>query len=321
MKIVIPGGSGQVGAVLTKDFQSAGHEVVILGRGTESSLHGVRHVHWDAQTLGAWMLELDRADVVINLAGRSVNCRYTPENRQLITDSRVQSTRVLGEAIAAAKNPPRVWLQASTATIYAHRFDAPNDDTTGIIGGNEANAPDTWVFSINVAKAWEAALEAANTPDTRKVALRSAMVMDPFKAGIFDTLLKFVRYGLGGTMGDGRQYISWMHDQDFTRAIQFILEDQNISGTINLASPNPLPNAKFMQQLREIWGIGFGLNSALWMLEIGTWLLQTETELVLKSRRVVPSKLLEAGFQFEFPEWQHAALDLVKRWREIAKVN
>ena len=318
MKIVIPGGSGQVGAVLTKDFQSAGHEVVILGRGTEASLHGARHVHWDARTLGAWALELDGADVVINLAGRSVNCRYTPENRQLITDSRVQSTRVVGEAIAAAKNPPRVWLQASTATIYAHRFDAPNDDATGIIGGNEANAPDTWVFSIGVAKAWEAALEAANTPDTRKVALRSAMVMDPYKAGIFDTLLKFVRYGLGGTMGEGRQYISWIHDQDFTRAIQFILEDENISGTINIASPKPLPNQDFMRQLRETWGIGFGLNSAPWMLEIGTWLLQTETELVLKSRRVVPSKLLEAGFQFEFPEWQSAAGDLVKRWKEIA---
>ena len=318
MKIVIPGGSGQVGAVLTKDFQSAGHEVVILGRGTESSLHGARHVHWDARTLGAWALELDGADVVINLAGRSVNCRYTPENRQLITDSRVQSTRVVGEAIAAAKNPPRVWLQASTATIYAHRFDAPNDDATGIIGGNEANAPDTWVFSINVAKAWEAALKAANTPDTRKVALRSAMVMDPYKAGIFDTLLKFVRYGLGGTMGEGRQYISWIHDQDFTRAIQFILEDENISGTINIASPKPLPNQDFMRQLRETWGIGFGLNSAPWMLEIGTWLLQTETELVLKSRRVVPSKLLEAGFQFEFPDWQSAVGDLVKRWKEIA---
>ena len=225
---------------------------------------------------------------------------------------------MVGEAIAAAKNPPRVWLQASTATIYAHRFDAPNDDATGIIGGNEANTPDTWIFSIGVAKAWEAALEAANTPDTRKVALRSAMVMDPYKAGIFDTLLKFVRYGLGGTMGEGRQYISWIHDQDFTRAIQFILEDENISGTINIASPKPLPNQDFMRQLRETWGIGFGLNSAPWMLEIGTWLLQTETELVLKSRRVVPSKLLEAGFQFEFPEWQSAAGDLVKRWKEIA---
>ncbi len=318
MKIVIPGGSGQVGAVLTRDFQIAGHEVVILGRGVQATLHGARHVQWDAKTLGAWSQEIDGADAVINLAGRSVNCRYTPENRRLITDSRVESTRVVGEAIAAAKNPPRAWLQASTATIYAHRFEAANDDATGIIGGFEPNAPDTWVFSIGVAKAWEAALEAANTPNTRKVALRSAMVMDPFKNGIFDTLLKLVRYGLGGDMGDGKQYISWIHDQDFTRAIQFILERENFSGTVNLSSPNPLPNHDFMRQLRQVWGSGFGLNSSNWMLEIGTWAMQTETELVLKSRRVVPSRLLEAGFGFNHPDWHGAAGDLVKRWRAIA---
>jgi uncharacterized protein len=318
VKIIIPGGSGQVGAVLTRDFQIAGHEVVILGRGMEAVLHGARHVQWDAKTLGAWTKEIDGADAVINLAGRSVNCRYTPENRRLITDSRVDSTRVVGEAIATAKNPPRAWLQASTATIYAHRFDTANDDATGIIGGNEPNAPDTWVFSIGVAKAWEAALEAANTPNTRKVALRSAMVMDPFKAGIFDTLLKLVRYGLGGNMGDGKQFISWIHDADFTRAIQFILEHQDLTGAINISSPNPLPNHDFMQQLREAWGIGFGLNSTNWMLEIGTFFMQTETELVLKSRRVVPSRLLEAGFEFDHPDWQEAAVDLVKRWRAIA---
>jgi uncharacterized protein len=318
VKIIIPGGSGQVGAVLTRDFQIAGHEVVILGRGMEAVLHGARHVQWDAKTLGAWTKEIDGADAVINLAGRSVNCRYTPENRRLITDSRVDSTRVVGEAIATAKNPPRAWLQASTATIYAHRFDTANDDATGIIGGNEPNAPDTWVFSIGVAKAWEAALEAANTPNTRKVALRSAMVMDPFKAGIFDTLLKLVRYGLGGNMGDGKQFISWIHDADFTRAIQFILEHQDLTGTVNISSPNPLPNHDFMQQLRQAWGIGFGLNSMNWMLEIGTFFMQTETELVLKSRRVVPSRLLGAGFEFDHPDWQEAARDLVKRWRAIA---
>jgi uncharacterized protein len=275
-------------------------------------------VQWDAKTLGTWSKEIDGADAVINLAGRSVNRRYTPENRRLITDSRVDSTRIVGEAIAVAKNPPRTWLQASTATIYAHRFDAPNDDATGIIGGNEANAPDTWVFSIGVAKAWEAALEAANTPNTRKVALRSAMVMDPFKDGIFDTLLKLVRFGLGGDMGEGKQFISWIHDADFTRAIQFILERQDLTGAINISSPNPLPNHDFMRQLRQAWGIGFGLNSTNWMLEIGTFLMQTETELVLKSRRVVPSRLLEAGFEFEHPDWHEAAADLVKRWREIA---
>lgn len=319
MKIVLPGGSGQVGAVLTRDFQAAGHEVVILGRGAQTNLHGARHVQWDARTFeGNWVNELEDADAVINLAGRSVNCRYTVDNRKLIMDSRVDSTRVIGEAIAAAQRPPRVWLQAATATIYAHRFDAPNDDATGVIGGDEQGAPDTWTFSIGVAKAWEAALESAQTPRTRKVVLRSAMIMDPFKEGVFDTFLKLARFGLGGAMGSGRQYVSWMHDQDFYRAIGFLLEREDIAGPIILAAPNPLPNREFMRELREAWGIGFGLNATDWMLEIGTWALQTETELVLKSRRVVPSKLLEAGFEFQFPIWHDAAKDLVRRSREIA---
>jgi uncharacterized protein len=317
MKIVLPGGSGQVGAVLARDFLAAGHEVVILGRSAQTNLHGARHVQWDARTLGDWAQSLEGADAVINLAGRSVNCRYTPENRALILNSRVDSTRVVGEAIAAAQHPPRVWLQAATATIYAHRFDAPNDDVTGIIGGDETSAPDTWTFSIGVAKAWEAALEAAETPRTRKVALRSAMIMDPFKDGVFDTFLKLARFGLGGAMGSGKQYVSWMHDQDFYRAIGFLLECEDISGPIILAAPNPLPNHEFMRELRETLGIGFGLNSTDWMLEIGTWALQTETELILKSRRVVPSRLLEAGFTFEFPGWHDAARNLVKRSREI----
>ena len=318
MKIVLPGGSGQVGAVLTRDFQIAGHEVVILGRGAQATLHGARHVPWDARTLGDWAAELEGADAVINLAGRSVNCRYTAQNRKLIMDSRVDSTRVIGQAIAATQRPPRVWLQAATATIYAHRFDAPNDDATGIIGGDEQNAPDTWTFSIGVAKAWEAALESAQTPQTRKVALRSAMIMDPFTAGVFDTFLKLARFGLGGAMGSGQQYVSWMHDQDFYRAIGFLLEREDIAGPIILAAPNPLPNREFMRELRDAWGIGFGLNASEWMLEIGTWALQTETELVLKSRRVVPSKLLEAGFRFQFPIWHDAVGDLVRRSREIA---
>ncbi len=318
MKIVIPGGSGQVGAVLARDFQTAGHEVVILGRGTQDALHGARHVPWDARTFGDWVSELEGADAVINLAGRSVNCRYTPENRKLIMDSRVDSTRVIGQAIAAAQRPPRVWLQAATATIYAHRFDAPNDDATGVIGGDESGAPDTWTFSIGVAKAWEQALLSVQTPRTRKVALRSAMIMDPFKAGVFDTFLKLAKFGLGGAMGSGQQYVSWMHDQDFYRAIGFLLEREDIAGPIILAAPNPLPNREFMRELREAWGIGFGLNATDWMLEIGTWALQTETELVLKSRRVVPSKLLEAGFTFQFPVWHDAVKDLVRRSREIA---
>jgi uncharacterized protein len=317
VKIVLAGGSGQVGAVLARDFVADGHEVVILGRGGNKPLEGTRFVVWDAKNLGVWAEEVSGADAVINLAGRSVNCRYTPQNRREILESRVDSTRVIGEAIAAARHPPRVWLQATTATIYAHRFDAPNDDRTGVIGGNEPNLPDTWLFSIEVAKAWEAALEAAHTTNTRKVALRSAMIMDPYPKGVFDTLLNLARVGLGGTMGGGRQFMSWMHDLDFTRAITFLLEREDLTGAINLSSPNPLSNKDFMRDLRETAGIGFGLPATEWMLEIGTWALQTETELVLKSRRVTPTRLLEAGFRFEFPVWRDAARDLVTRSRVL----
>jgi uncharacterized protein (TIGR01777 family) len=314
MKIVIPGGTGQVGAVLARAFQRDGHEVVVLGRsGTAGPWRAVR---WDAETLGDWVLELEGADVVINLAGRSVNCRYNDENRKTIVDSRVKSTTALGKAIAQAKRPPRVWLQASTATIYAHRYDAPNDEATGILGGAEQNAPDTWRFSIDVARAWERAADEAATPQTRKVLLRSAMVMSPDPDGIFDTLLRLVRFGLGGTSGDGRQYISWIHDADFIRAVYWLIEHGEMAGPVNLAAPEPLPNAAFMRTLREAWGTRLGLPATAWMLGIGAVFLRTETELILKSRRVVPGRLLSGGFSFGFPAWRVAAEDLCGRWRQ-----
>lgn len=313
MKIIIPGGSGQVGTILARSFHAGGHEVVILSRKAEKSAW--QTLQWDAETIGQWAKEFENADVVINLAGRSVNCRYTPENRREIIESRVKSTKVVGEAIAQATNPPRVWLQASTATIYAHRFDAPNDELTGIIGGNEPDAPDTWNFSIDVAKAWEQAAEEAFTPRTRKALLRSAMTMSPDRDGIFDVLLGLVKKGLGGTSGDGRQYLSWIHDADFIRAINWLIEHEEISGAINISAPNPLPNAEFMRILREAWGTKIGLPATRLMLEVGAFFMRTETELVLKSRRVVPTRLLESGFEFEFPEWKSAAENLCQRWR------
>jgi NAD dependent epimerase/dehydratase family enzyme len=213
-------------------------------------------------------------------------------------------------------HPPQTWLQASTATIYAHRYDAPNDEFTGVMGGSEVNAPEKWQFSIEVAKAWEQALDEAIVPATRKVKLRSAMVMSPDRDGIFDTLLRLVRFGLGGRAGDGRQYVSWIHDVDFIRSVYWLIEHRDIEGVVNLAAPNPLPYSEFMQAIRAAWGIKIGLPATRWMLEIGASLLRTETELVLKSRRVVPGLLLEAGFSFEFPAWPAAAQELVKRWRE-----
>lgn len=312
MKIVIPGGSGQIGTVLARAFVADGHEVVVLSRKAGQSPW--RIVEWDGETLGQWVTELDGAAVVINLAGRSVNCRYGSRSRREIKESRIKSTRAVGQAIAEATRPPRVWLQASTATIYAHRYDAANDEATGILGGDEPNAPDTWRFSIDVAKSWEHAALEARTPNTRQVLLRSAITMSPDRGGAFDYLLRLVRWGLGGKHGDGRQFVSWIHDRDFIRAIYWLI-DHDLSGPVNLASPNPLPNAEFMCSLRNAWGRRIGLPATKWMLEFGTWLMRTESELVLKSRRVTPSRLLSSEFEFQLPSWSDAALDLCRRWR------
>ncbi len=314
MKIVIPGGSGQVGMMLARRFQRDAHDVVILSR--KPSPAARRVVAWDGQTLGSWVTELDGADVVINLTGRSVNCRYHAANRRSILDSRVNSTHIVGEAIARARRPPRVWLQAGTATIYAHRYDAANDEATGILGGTEPNAPDTWRFSIDVATAWERAVNEMATPQTRKVVLRSAMTMSPDHGGVFDVLLGLVRRGLGGRAGNGRQYVSWIHEEDFIRAVYWLIDREDLAGPVNLAAPHPLPNAEFMRELRNAWGSRFGLPATEWMLAIGAFVLRTETELILKSRRVVPRLLLESGFEFRFPHWREAAAELCQRWQQ-----
>lgn len=313
MKLVIPGGTGQVGTLLARAHHARGHEVVVVARHPRSAPW--REVQWDGRSAGAWAAELDGADVVVNLAGRSVNCRYNPANRAEILQSRLESTQAVASAIAAASRPPRVWLQMSTATIYAHRFDAPNDEATGILGGSEPQAPDTWRFSIDVATRWEAAARGATLPATRLVLLRTAMVMSEDRGGVFDTLLGLVRLGLGGTAGSGRQYISWIHGADFVRAVDWVVEHEAFEGPVNLAAPEPLPNAAFMRALREAWGIGLGLPATEWMLEIGALAMRTETELVLKSRRVVPGRLLASGFRFEHPAWPAAARALCAAWR------
>jgi uncharacterized protein (TIGR01777 family) len=315
MRIVIPGGSGQVGTVLARAFHGDGHDVVVLSR--HRAVRPWRVTAWDGETLGEWQREIEGAEVVINLAGRSVNCRYTEANRQAILESRILSTSVVGEAIAGARRPPRVWLQASTATIYAHRYDRANDEHSGILGGGERAVPSSWRFSIEVARAWERAFDAAVTRRTRKVALRSAMILSPDAGGVFDTLVGLVRRGLGGSAGDGRQYMSWIHDQDFVAAVRWLIDRDDVDGIVNVASPNPLPNAEFMRLLRDAWGAPFGLRTQEWMLEIGAIFMRTETELILKSRRVVPARLLEHGFTFAFPHWKPAAEDLCRRWKTM----
>jgi len=313
VKIVIPGGSGQVGTVLARAFHQRGDEVVVLSRRPANAAW--RTVEWDGETLGDWVSEFESVEAVINLAGRSVNCRYGDHNRQVIKDLRLKSTKVIGDAFAQAWKPPRVWLQASTATIYAHRFDAPNDEATGVIGGTEPGSPDTWRFSIDVATSWERALNQAPTPLTRKVLMRSAIIMNPDPGSPFDMLLRLVRFGLGGQSGDGKQFVSWIHDQDFVRAVLWLIGHEEFDGPVNLASPNPLANAEFMRVLRSAWGMPFGLPAAEWMLEIGALVLRTETELILKSRRVIPARLRQSGFEFQFPNWPDAARDLCARSR------
>ncbi|WP_369373547.1 TIGR01777 family oxidoreductase [Streptomyces sp. cg36] len=311
MKIVIPGGTGQVGTVLKRALTAAGHEVVVLTRHPR----GAGEVHWDGRTPGPWTAEIDGSDVVVNLAGRSVSCRYTPENLRAMMDSRVDSARVVGEAVAGAAAPPRVWLQMSTATLYAHRFDAANDEANGVIGGGEPGVPDYWAYSVDIARNWEREQERAATPHTRKVALRSAMVMSPDAGGVLDVLSWLVRHGLGGPVAGGAQYVSWIHDRDFVRAVEFLVRRDDIAGPVNLAAPGPLPQRAFMRALRAAWGAPVGLPATKWMAELGALALRSDTELLLKSRRVVPGRLLEAGFSFEHDQWAGAATDLVRRVR------
>lgn len=315
MKIPIVGGSGQVGRILARHFHANGDAVTVLSRSPQPAPWRV--VAWDGLAPGDWVAELERSDVVINLTGRSVNCRYTAENRRIIHESRIRSTRLLNEVIAGLNHPPRLWVNASTATIYRHSLDRAMDETTGELGGGEAGAPDTWNFSISVAKAWEDAFFATPTPRTRKVALRSSMTFSPDRGGVFDVFSALVRRGLGGSQGTGRQFVSWIHEADFTRAVDFLIAREDIAGVVNLASPNPLPNADFMRALRDAWGVRFGLPTPEWMIGIGALLMRTESELVLKSRRVVPGRLIEAGFRFLYPDWPAAARELVARYPEF----
>ncbi len=296
MRIVLAGGTGQVGHVLKREF--ADDDVVVIARS-----EGVR---WDGRTLGDWVGALEGADALINLAGRSVDCRYTPANRRAIMASRLESTWALRDAIRACDVPPRVFLQSSTATIYADNR-GPAWDESGRLGGDEDGVPDTWRFSIDVAKRWE---EAAADAGVRTVLMRAAMVMSPDRGGVFDTLHGLARRGLGGPAAGGGQYVSWIHDQDFGRAVRRLVDDEAFAGPVNLSSPNPLPYGEFMRVLRDG---RVGLPASRWMLEVGAFFMRTETELVLKSRRVVPGRLVNAGFGFAFPEWDAAARDLVSR--------
>ena len=305
-RLILAGGTGFLGQALVKHFQKLGWEVIVLTRNPQAGCTA-REVRWDAEKLGDWARELDGAAAVVNLTGRSVDCRYTEANRRLIIESRVNSTRIIGQAIAQCAQPPRVWMNSSSATIYRHTFGPAWDES----GADFTPTPAVQdAFSLEVIHAWERALNEAATPRTRKIALRTTLVLGHGQNSVFPVLSRLARFGLGGRMGSGEQFVSWLHEEDFCRAVEWLMEHPEISGPVNFAAPNPLPNAEMMRLFREAVGAPFGLPATEWMLEIGAFFLRTETELILKSRRVVPGKLLNSGFSFRFPTMREAIADL-----------
>ena len=309
-RIVVAGGSGFIGGLLTDNLVARDNDIVVLTRSPQETARSIRQVRWDGHSMGDWARELDGASALINLAGRSVNCRYNARNRREILESRVDSTRVLGEAIARCNTPPAVWLNASTATIYKHTFDRQMDEATGEIGATP-EAKDE--FSIEVARAWEETLYKAPTPATRKVALRTAMVFAAGKGGVYRTLRGLTRWGLGGTIAGGRQFISWIHEVDFCHSVEWLIHRDDFSGPVNVASPNPIPQREMMRIIRRECGVPFGLPATRRMLEVAAFVHRTEAELILKSRRVVPGRLLAEGFQFRFPRMEDAVRDIEGR--------
>ena len=309
-RIVVAGGSGFIGRLLTDRLVSGNNDVILLTRSPRPIAQSIRQVGWDGRTLGEWARELDGASALINLAGRSVNCRYNDRNRREILESRVDSTRVLGKAIARCSKPPPVWLNASTATIYKHTFDRQMDEATNeIVATPEAKD----AFSIEVARAWEEAFFDASTPATRMVALRTAMVFAASKGGVYRVLRGLTRWGLGGNIAGGRQYISWIHEADFCRAVEWLIDRDDFSGPVNLASPNQIPQREMMRIIRRELRVPFGLPATRRMLEVAAFVHRTEAELIIKSRRVVPGRLLAAGFQFRFPRMEDAVREIESR--------
>jgi uncharacterized protein (TIGR01777 family) len=303
--IVIFGANGFLGRYLCRHFAIGGREVVAVSRRREGWSGDGMWLEWDGRTAGPWALALEGAEAVINLAGRSVNCRYSAENRREILDSRVQSTRAIGRAIAGCRVPPKVWLNASTATWYRHAEDRPQDDWLGEPGEG---------FSCDVARAWEEAFFAAPVPaETRKVAMRIGMVLANEPGTVFDTLWKLARVGLGGAMAGGSQRVSWIHMEDFLRAVEFMAADPFMDGTVNLTAPDFPTNREWMRIFRHAAGMPAGLPASRWMLEVGARLLKTETELVTKSRWASPLRLRDAGFRWHFPYAADAVADLETR--------
>lgn len=297
MKITIAAGTGFLGKNLERYFTEKGNQVYILTRNPKRK----NEIYWDAKTLGDWKNYIENTDVLINLTGKSVDCRYNEKNKQEIYSSRIESTKILQQAIDQCINKPKVWLNASSATIYVHSETHLNTEENGIIGDD---------FSMNICKSWENEFFKGNSDNVRKVALRTSIVLGN-NGGAFPKLKMLTKFGLGGKQGRGNQNISWIHIEDFCRAVEFIIDNENISGEINITAPNPLSNEDVMRKLRQQMKIPFGLNAPVWQLEIASLFLNTETELLLKSRNVYPDKLMKSGFQFSYSEIDLAFKNLI----------
>ncbi|MCB0429438.1 MAG: TIGR01777 family protein [Flavobacteriales bacterium] len=302
-QIVIAGGSGFIGNALVSHFLQQGDHVIVLSRGRGPERKNLTWCRWDGRTVGDWSFYLEQADALINLCGRSVDCRYSAKNRKEILESRLFSTRVLGKAVAACKRPPGVWLQMASATIYRHAEDRPMDEVTGEIGSG---------FSVDVCQAWEREFNQLNLPETRKVLMRTSLVLGQ-KGGALTPLHHLVRFGLGGKQGSGRQMFSWIHIHDLVRAVEFLLQREQLAGPFNVTAPEPLPNREIMRALRTVNRRPFGISLPVWALEVGAFFIRTETELILKSRWVVPKRLTDAGFRFAFPDLKTALSDITGR--------
>lgn len=301
-KIVIAGGSGFLGNCLIDHYSKTNDQVVILTRAERSQTEKAEYVHWDGKTIGPWTATLENCDVLINLNGKSVDCRYTKKNKALIYSTRLDATAVLGQAIQQATNPPKLWINSASATIYRHSLDKAMDEYMGEMGTG---------FSVDVCQKWEHVFNSFTLPSTRKVIIRTSIVLGK-KAGALQPLQRLARLGLGGPQGPGNQYFSWLHEDDFVSIIDFIAERNTMHGVYNLAAPNPVPNRQIMKAIRNAVGVPFGIPIPTWLLKFGAVLISTETELILKSRRVVSKRLSEAGYKFQFDTIEHAVNDLLK---------
>ena len=287
-KLVIAGGSGFIGNCVSKHFSNKGWEVVVLSRQRKNVNENCRNTYWNGRELDDWCEELEEATAVLNLSGKSVDCRYTDSNKQEILNSRIESTKAIGEAIRNCKRPPLMWLNSSSATIYDHSYFVPNGED-GIIGDD---------FSMNICKEWEETFFSYDALNIKQVALRMTIVLGK-DGGAYKGLSRLTKLLLGGKHGNGAQMFSWIHESDLCNAIEHILESK-FSGIYNLAAPSPICNRTFMEAMRKVLGVKYWVNQPRWLLELGAFFVRTETELLLKSRFVIPKRLMNEGFQFEY---------------------